>query len=188
MILSKYAFADLLIDGTDSFFPGDRGADPARIAAQIVSGLGFLGAGVIFKHGSSIRGLTTAAGLWATAAVGMAFGSGLYSVGIFTTFLLLFFQLFQLFALKIKGENCGNYINYVERFIIVSQKAENFYDILTQHFGNKIMVTDESVVRNENNTVTCCLTVRTCDKLDTSGLLCELSEKENIVSVSVSEE
>ena len=50
--------------------------DPSRVAAQIVSGIGFLGAGAILKYGTSIRGLTTAASLWATAAVGMAAGAG----------------------------------------------------------------------------------------------------------------
>ena len=66
MIISKYGFADMTsMDGI--MFNGTRGADSARIAAQVVSGISFLGAGVIFKHGSSIRGLTTAAGVWATA-------------------------------------------------------------------------------------------------------------------------
>jgi len=55
--------------------------DPTRIAAQIVSGIGFLGAGAILKDGIVIRGLTTAASLWATAAVGMAAGAGEYVVG-----------------------------------------------------------------------------------------------------------
>ena len=75
MIVSKYAFLDCLnIDGL-------RGADPARIAAQVVSGISFLGAGVIFKNGNSIRGLTTAAGMWGTAAIGMAVGAGMYWLG-----------------------------------------------------------------------------------------------------------
>jgi putative Mg2+ transporter-C (MgtC) family protein len=60
--------------------PG-AGIDPTRIAAQIVSGIGFLGAGAILKDGIVIRGLTTAASLWATAAVGMAAGSGEYIIG-----------------------------------------------------------------------------------------------------------
>jgi putative Mg2+ transporter-C (MgtC) family protein len=55
--------------------------DPTRIAAQIVSGIGFLGAGAILKDGIVIRGLTTAASLWATAAVGMAAGAGEYVIG-----------------------------------------------------------------------------------------------------------
>jgi putative Mg2+ transporter-C (MgtC) family protein len=56
--------------------------DPTRIAAQIVSGIGFLGAGAIIKDGASIRGLTTAASLWATAAVGLAAGAGQYVIGL----------------------------------------------------------------------------------------------------------
>ena len=66
MIISKYGFADLTSAGGVDF-SGTHGADPARIAAQVVSGISFLGAGVIFKHGNTVRGLTTAAGLWATA-------------------------------------------------------------------------------------------------------------------------
>lgn len=61
------------------------GADPARIAAQIVTGVGFLGAGAILKEGATIRGLTTAASLWAVAAVGMAAGAGSWIVAIAIT-------------------------------------------------------------------------------------------------------
>ena len=87
MILSKYAFVDLV--GVD----GLRGADPARIAAQVVSGISFLGAGVIFKNGNSIRGLTTAAGMWGTAAVGMAIGAGMYWVGLIEAAVLVAIQI-----------------------------------------------------------------------------------------------
>ena len=87
MILSKYAFVDLV--GVD----GLRGADPARIAAQVVSGISFLGAGVIFKNGNSIRGLTTAAGMWGTAAVGMAIGAGMYWVGLIEAAVLVGIQI-----------------------------------------------------------------------------------------------
>src|SRR6187455_2284342 len=66
------------------------GADPARIAAQIVTGIGFLGAGAILKEGATIRGLTTAASLWATAAVGMAAGAGAWIVAIATSAIVVF--------------------------------------------------------------------------------------------------
>ena len=91
MIVSKYGFADLTVDGVD--FNGIRGADSARIAAQVVSGISFLGAGVIFKHGNAVRGLTTAAGLWATAGIGLAVGAGMYPIGIFTTILVALVQV-----------------------------------------------------------------------------------------------
>lgn len=63
--------------------------DPARLAAQVVSGIGFLGAGAILRYGASIRGLTTATSLWTLAIVGLAIGAGQYLVGIATTIILL---------------------------------------------------------------------------------------------------
>ena len=87
MILSKYAF----VDPADVL--GTRCADGARIAAQVVSGISFLGAGVIFKNGNSIRGLTTAAGIWATSAIGMAIGAGMYWVGLITTVIMMVAQV-----------------------------------------------------------------------------------------------
>ena len=82
MIVSKYGFADLALDN-GSYFPGIKEADPARIAAQVISGISFLGAGVIFKREGLVRGLTTAAGIWVTAAIGLAVGSGMLVVGLF---------------------------------------------------------------------------------------------------------
>lgn len=87
MIVSKYAFADLIVGEM-----GTRGADSARIAAQVVSGISFLCAGVIIKVGENIRGLTTAAGIWMTAAIGLTIGAGLYIVALFTVLILILFQ------------------------------------------------------------------------------------------------
>ncbi|WP_018180852.1 MgtC/SapB family protein [Jongsikchunia kroppenstedtii] len=72
-----------VIVGADAIHGHD--ADPTRVAAQIVSGIGFLGAGVIMKQGASITGLNTAATLWATAAVGALSGAGMYWVAVFGT-------------------------------------------------------------------------------------------------------
>lgn len=63
--------------------------DPARVAAQIVTGIGFIGAGVILKEGATVRGLTTAASLWTVAGLGMAFGMGFFSLGAIATLLVL---------------------------------------------------------------------------------------------------
>lgn len=87
MILSKYAFLDA------AEIPGVECADASRIAAQVVSGISFLGAGVIFKYGGAVRGLTTAAGMWGTAAIGMAMGAGLYWVGLMEAGILITIQL-----------------------------------------------------------------------------------------------
>jgi len=59
--------------------------DPARVAAQIVTGVGFLGAGTIWRTSSTVRGLTTAASIWLVAAVGMLAGGGMYLLAVFTT-------------------------------------------------------------------------------------------------------
>lgn len=70
------------------------GSDPSRIAAQVVTGIGFLGGGLIFREGNYITGLTTAATLWATAAVGLAVSFGFYLVSILTT-LIIFLLLYM---------------------------------------------------------------------------------------------
>ena len=86
MILSKYSFIDVTtIDGL-------RGADPARIAAQVVSGISFIGLAVIYRNGSTLKGLTTAAGIWATAGIGLAIGAGMYPIGIATTIIIILMQ------------------------------------------------------------------------------------------------
>lgn len=85
MVISKYGFFDIVT--------GDSKFDGARIAAQIVSGIGFLGAGMIFVKGNAIQGLTTAAGVWATAGIGMAVGAGMYFVGITASLSLFLIQL-----------------------------------------------------------------------------------------------
>lgn len=72
---------------------GPGTADPSRIAAQIVTGIGFLGGGVIFRQGDYVSGLTTAATLWATAAVGLAVSCGMYVISILTA-LLIFLLLY----------------------------------------------------------------------------------------------
>ena len=71
---------------TDAF--GTR-VDPTRIAAQIVTGVGFLGAGSILRQGELVRGLTTAASIWVVASLGMAIGFGYYTIAIFTGLIVL---------------------------------------------------------------------------------------------------
>jgi putative Mg2+ transporter-C (MgtC) family protein len=83
-ITSAYGFHAFLASGQSVVR-----ADPTRIAAQIVTGIGFLGAGAIIRQGLSVRGLTTAATLWVVAAIGLAAGAGYYSAAVITTVLVL---------------------------------------------------------------------------------------------------
>ena len=82
IIVSAFGFEDVLRDKNVVL-------DPSRIAAQVVSGIGFLGAGTILLRGEIVRGLTTAASLWAVAAIGLAVGSGLYVAALSTTVIVL---------------------------------------------------------------------------------------------------
>ena len=84
MVVSQYGFGELLAAH------GDLRFDPGRIAAQVVSGIGFIGAGTIILHRQLVRGLTTAASLWATAGIGLAAGAHMYVLAGAATVLTLF--------------------------------------------------------------------------------------------------
>ncbi len=82
MVVSQYGFQDVILENSVSL-------DPSRVAAQVVSGIGFIGAGTIIIQKQFVRGLTTAAGIWAPAGIGLAVGSGMYGLGIAATLLTL---------------------------------------------------------------------------------------------------
>ncbi|MDP1629196.1 MAG: MgtC/SapB family protein [bacterium] len=84
--LGAALFTILSIEGFRQFF-GTTSIDPTRVAAQVVLGVGFLGAGLIILREGRVRGLTTAAGIWVAAAIGMAVGVRFYSIAIFTAVL-----------------------------------------------------------------------------------------------------
>lgn len=82
MIVSQYGFQEIIKENSVTL-------DPSRVAAQVVSGIGFIGAETIILQKQIVRGLTTAAGIWATAGIGLAVGAGMYAIGIATTVLTL---------------------------------------------------------------------------------------------------
>lgn len=82
MIVSQYGFQDIIQENSVTL-------DPSRVAAQVVSGIGFIGAGTIILQKQIVRGLTTAAGIWATAGIGLAVGAGMYTISIAATLLTL---------------------------------------------------------------------------------------------------
>ena len=82
MIVSQHGFSEILDTPNVNL-------DPSRIASQVVTGIGFIGAGTIILHKQIVRGLTTAAGIWATSGIGFAIGAGMYELGISATILTL---------------------------------------------------------------------------------------------------
>ena len=105
MVVSKYGFSDVTtLKGV--------ALDPSRIAAQIVTGVGFLGAGMIFVRNQTISGLTTAAGLWASACMGLAIGAGFYEC-VILAFLLMFL--------------CIRLLPYLENYMVERARNMNLY-------------------------------------------------------------
>ena len=94
MIVGVYAWADYQLSNSIGVV-----VDPSRVASYVVSGIGFLGAGAIIRHGINVRGLTTAASLWVVAAIGVAVGAGMYGLSIATTALVIL-ALWPLSAVK----------------------------------------------------------------------------------------
>ena len=121
--------------------------DPSRTAAQIVTGIGFLGAGVILKEGATVRGLTTAATLWVVAGLGMAFGMGFFSLGALSTITVLVGLLFlKQFDLTIKKDR---YL-YLS---VTARRRDSLYDDLLQLVDERGLKISEvsSQVDLENN-------------------------------------
>lgn len=87
MVVSKYGFFDILA------LSEEIKLDPSRVASTIASGIGFLGAGMIFVRRQSVSGLTTAAGIWATAGVGMSIGAGMYVIGVAAALMIILTQI-----------------------------------------------------------------------------------------------
>ncbi len=136
MVVSKYGFIDL--EGINS--------DPARIAAQIVTGIGFLGAGMIVYKKRSVHGLTTAAGIWATAGIGMACGSGLYVIAVASTVLLIGAQIFFHSNIKLLKHKRSYELKIT--FLNLTNEHEIIKDVFDVEHFKKVVITrkDEGVV------------------------------------------
>jgi len=126
-IVSAYGFHDFLVAGGQIVR-----ADPTRIAAQVVTGIGFLGAGAIIRQGVSIRGLTTAATLWVSAAIGIACGAGYYPGAVLGTII----TVLALWPIRVLSYRVLQEIRPFERSIVVELRPEakmsQLLDVLEQ--------------------------------------------------------
>lgn len=139
MILSEYLFVKYhTLYGISS--------DPARMSAQVISGIGFLGAGTIVHYGSNVKGLTTAASLWAVAAIGLTVGAGFYSLAI-TVSVVLYITLLVFNKISLKISKQGNVVEMLITLLnnpntlgaINIMLGKNNVKILDMRFLNPIM-------------------------------------------------
>lgn len=170
IIVSKYGFMDIInLQGV--------GLDPSRVAAQIVSGIGFLGAGMIFVHNQSVNGLTTAAGIWATSGIGMAIGSGLYFIGVAATLLIIIFQiiLHQNFRWTKAAVNDHLHLKLAD--------MEGFYRVQDSLKENKITLLNLKLVRHQDGTFSADLNLKFPADYDSVLLLKHLEANDKIQKI-----
>lgn len=171
MIVSKYGFFDLFVYSDVVKFDG------SRLAANIITGVSFLGSGIIIYKGS-IKGLTTAAGIWATAGIGLAIGSGMYGIGVYATLVLLLIQIFihkfvpientVATEVKLKIKNDPVALDHVEE--ILHKK------------GVDIMSTD---IEKRDNLIYCKFDLKTHNSFSFKEIKEILKDDEYIVSISL---
>ncbi len=171
MIVSKYGFFDLFAYSDVVKFDG------SRLAANIITGVSFLGSGIIIYKGS-IKGLTTAAGIWATAGIGLAIGAGMYGIGVYATLVLLLIQIFihrfvpientVATEVKLKIKNDPVALDHVEE--ILHQK------------GVDIMSTD---IEKKDNLIYCKFDLKTHNSFSFNEIKEILKDDEYIVSISL---
>ena len=176
MILSIYIPQEYL---------GLKNGDPGRIAAQVITGIGFLGAGAIIQMKGSVRGLTTAAGIWVSAAIGMAVGAGLYLIAFVATLCVLF----VLSSLE-KYEHKANF-GWASKIVRVKvrgivEASEEYNDIFTKY---KIHVTDVYLKYDyENNVTVVNFMILIKGNMNFVKLFEELKSIEDTLSISLTNE
>lgn len=151
MMISKYGFYDVLANN----FNGSIKLDPSRIAAGIVSGVGFLGTGMILIRNKSISGLTTAAGIWATMGVGMAIGSGMYVLGLCATMIIIIAQI-----LLHRDMNWMKMPLLESVVVRIHNDAESIAFLQRQLDSRQIQVLNLKVDKEENQIIQVGLTVK----------------------------
>lgn len=175
MVISKYGFMDL--EGRDGVQ-----IDPTKVASEIVSGIGFLGAGMIFMRKYTINGLTTAAGMWATAGVGMAMGAGLYILGIIATLLIYLTQIIM------HGNFKGRFVASTHRLIVTVRQekgaSEQFKKRLEEQ-GITVIDFKGAGKEEEKRRMTLDMVVRMPKGMSADQLMPLLEERDEILGIEL---
>jgi putative Mg2+ transporter-C (MgtC) family protein len=171
MLVSIYIFQQ---------FKGMTGIDPGRIAAQVISGIGFLGAGTIIREGVTVKGLTTAASLWTVAAIGLAIGSGFYLAAILVTFLTI--------VTLISFSKIENYIvqrQYLERIsLIIDDKPGQIGKIGSILGDMNVNIKNLKMMESSDDKLSIILLVRMPPYLKINDLISKLSQIRGIYDIN----
>lgn len=164
---------------------GLKNGDPGRIAAQVVSGVGFLGAGAIIQMKGSVRGLTTAAGIWMTACIGLAVGAGMYLISIIVTLLIIF--------ILVNIERIEQRHNFLWESKIIRVKTHGIFEDIEQLREllniNDIHISDEFMKFDyEDNETIVNFMVRSKNDIDVPALFSAIKDNCNAISVTITNE
>lgn len=164
---------------------GLKNGDPGRIAAQVVSGVGFLGAGAIIQMKGSVRGLTTAAGIWMTACIGLAVGAGMYLISIIATLLIIF--------ILVNIERLEQRHNFMWESKIIRVKVHGIIqdiqplrDIIV---GNDVHISDEFMKFDYSNQITIVnFMIRSKSNVDVPAMFNAIKEHSDPISITITNE
>ena len=162
-------------------------ADPARIAAQILTGIGFIGGGTVLRHGYSIYGLTTAATLWITASIGMACGCGYTSLALVCTVLAVgTLVLIRIFEKQYLHKGTKNPRKFKVSFYATSDTADEVYSVIVDRFKS-IFEINKKVSSSKEDLMKISFKLDLFDKNPVQALHKELNNIEGIESLSIQE-
>ncbi len=176
MIVSKYGFTDIVQTYADYKVQ----VDVSRVASNIMTGVGFLGAGVIFVRGGTIKGLTTAAGIWACAGIGICVGAGMYAIGIIATLLLLLVQIILHKFLPASETMENNIITFTANSHEILAQIKDFL------VSNNIKVITLETKQRHDNSIHVAMTIKIAKNMTLESILTMMHDIDGIKEFSIS--
>lgn len=172
VVISKYGFFDVITIDSVS-------VDASRVAASVVSGIGFLGAGIIWNRKTTISGVTTSAGIWATLGIGMAMGAGMWTLGVGSTVILLVMQyLFH------KNWKIFNNAGSVGQIHLHMEKSDDTCARVSDSLGKmNIQVTSQNISISDDGCMEATLHVQSAKSLDQDDMILLMESFPEIISI-----
>lgn len=172
VVISKYGFFDVITIDSVSL-------DASRVAASVVSGIGFLGAGIIWNRKTTISGVTTSAGIWATLGIGMAMGAGMWTLGIGSTVILLVMQyLFH------KNWKIFNNVGSVGQIHLHMEKGDNACANVSNSLDKMhIQVTSQNISISDDGCMEATLHIQSAKSLDQDDMILLMEDFPEIISI-----